>query len=560
MSSSDLTSVSGALGAGAETPPFDTSTTPDDSRHVRGRADVRAPTPSERQQLVPNSAPPAQANAADFAGLSSGHDREGSFIDRTREEPDALGPSESKDVELSVDERACPDNGQIGEIADQTLAAIEVLEEDRFPEPRPEPTWDPAGPLGPDPESVRALSEALDREMVSRRSHRRNEEDADGVEGGPAGGGGAAEVRHTSLLQNSAAHSRCLVRGRQLLERYKRENCGKLADEDVDPGAFTEWLLSLRPFLSTSSWRVYRCSAVAVIQTIPHPGLNEAIAVLLGDGRRAADSARAVDRRTREKEDVKTSATRAKRLDYLHYSKICSELRNLSRAAAVDWLEDWLVAGISTGVLPSEWPRAHLEVRLLGDRRKIWLHVVNCVHTTELVSGTYRTLDISDYRPKTLQAIERMVKRAHQWAMEGKTSQRRSDCTQLFYQVCDTLFPRMQVKYSLFSLRHQFIANMKSVLSAAEVSALIGGIAAESSPEHYVKRRSAWDKFYILDIPVPIEQQVKRVQRRMTRFEEREHLLQLRRDFIAARDLRKDRVINHDRRGPGSGSRSGRPL
>lgn len=62
---------------------------------------------------------------------------------------------------------------------------------------------------------------------------------------------------------------------------------------------------------------------------------------------------------------------------------------------------------------------------------------------------------------------------------------------QLLYEVYSVLFPRQQQRYSLFGLRHLFIANMKAVYKRAEVAALMGHISADEAVEHYGKRRRA---------------------------------------------------------------------
>jgi hypothetical protein len=163
-----------------------------------------------------------------------------------------------------------------------------------------------------------------------------------------------------------------------------------------------------------------------------------------------------VYKKTIEKGGGNTSAHRAKRMDLAHFRKLRSNLPRMSRSNKIGWLDDWLVAGIHPGLLPGEWPLAQLETRRDQEGRRLtWLHVVNGKQANGRGNGTHRTLDISNYTDGTLEAIQRMVTRSQQWALEGKTTQRQSEVAQLFYQVCNKLFPRMLVKYSLHSLHHQ---------------------------------------------------------------------------------------------------------
>lgn len=80
-----------------------------------------------------------------------------------------------------------------------------------------------------------------------------------------------------------------------------------------------------------------------------------------------------------------------------HFEKICPSSERC-RAAAVECLEDWLVAGISTGLLPGEWPLAHIEG---PTDKRVWLHVLNAEAMVG-GKGSYRTLDISHFHYDTM--------------------------------------------------------------------------------------------------------------------------------------------------------------
>jgi hypothetical protein len=50
--------------------------------------------------------------------------------------------------------------------------------------------------------------------------------------------------------------------------------------EDLNPIDFVIWLEGVRPFWNDSTWRGNRQAAEALIRTIPHANLEEALAVL----------------------------------------------------------------------------------------------------------------------------------------------------------------------------------------------------------------------------------------------------------------------------------------
>jgi hypothetical protein len=422
-----------------------------------------------------------------------------------------------------------------------------------------EPEWMPSaaiprdtGPLGPDFARARSLAEARDRAKSARRAkqeQKRGPQNEAKVEGGGTlneGGDGSPKPS----LTHDPSRANYLKRGKQLLERYKRENGLKLRDDDVNPMDFVRWLMALRPTLSASSWRVYRLSAAAIIGTFPHGELETAVGILSGVSR-IETKARKVYKPTLERENSSLSE-RAKRMEYRHFEKICSSLRKMSRSAAVEWLEDWLVAGISTGLLPGEWPLAHIEG---PTDKKVWLHVLNAEATVG-GKGSYRTLDISHFHDDTMGAVRRMVERSEDWARKGTTIKRQSDCAQLLYTICKIQFPTMESTYSLFSLRDQFMFNMNEMMDPAQVAALTGSLDVEPQVEHYTKRRHAWAQTQIGDFPIPIDEQVNLAQKALTELEERKGFRQLRKAFVerrakSAADRKKSNAAT-----TGSGDRS----
>jgi hypothetical protein len=244
--------------------------------------------------------------------------------------------------------------------------------------------------------------------------------------------------------------------------------------------------------------------------------------MLAEDGRRRAIRARRVDGRRLRKEGDEVLPSRATRIAYSDYEKLVSSLPTVPNAPAADLLRDWLIAGISSGLLPGEWPLAELEEKQAAEGElKIWLHIVNPAQRHEPNRLAYRTLDISGFQPETLEAIRRMATNSRKWAVDGSIQQRRSDCAQMLYQACDALFPRRQIKFSLFTFRHQFIANMRSLMGRAEVIAMVGDVDVDDDKEHYTKRRAAWTKSDIKDVAAPIKELVRQVDRYIRMVEDR---------------------------------------
>jgi hypothetical protein len=318
-----------------------------------------------------------------------------------------------------------------------------------------------------------------------------------------------------------------LDRGRAMLARYKHETGIQVSLEDMDPRQFANWLLGLKPFLKKDTWRGYRASAAAIIRSIPSEHMDEALGMLQAnlqvgsdEGYPAFTNKDKVDKKGEDDENDENgeeegagASPRAKRMEYQHYQHLRRSLRVMSRGQTVEWLLDWLDADINTGLRPMEWALTWLERRRFKHGECIWLHVVSAKAADG--RGTYRTLDISEFTADTVGAVERTVERSRDWVITGRSSQRQGEVSRLFRQTCRELFPRMTKHYTLYSLRHQFIANMKTIYSREELAAMVGQISTETQVDHYGKRRASWTRAQIPEVPKPVREQVAQTKKQL---------------------------------------------
>jgi hypothetical protein len=354
---------------------------------------------------------------------------------------------------------------------------------------------------GPDPDRVQALVQAR-VERIDRRRARSG-----------LARSGWSDRDYTRTAGPQAKH---LERGRTLFARYKRETEVVMADEDMDPRQFVRWLFSLKLALKPSSWRAYRSGARARIQALPHEAMQEAVSMLDGDV-----GARAVEVRAPQLGRQQVGHGRpgwAKRIDKTHFDAVLGSLSIFSRSEMVPCLKDWMLAGIHTGLQPSEWVTAVLETRPDPDqpRGRVWLHVVNA----KAVHAMHRTLDISSFPNATLAAVRQTIARATEWSAAKEFDRRRSQCTKLLGEAFAGLFSRQQQRCSLDSLHNQFVHNMQTKYTRAEVAALVGYLSNETVVD-YGKRRLAWPDQEIREIPVPIAAQVTRMRERLELYEQR---------------------------------------
>lgn len=289
-------------------------------------------------------------------------------------------------------------------------------------------------------------------------------------------------------------YERC---GRRLAAKYVRTEASGMAFEDVDPRDFANWLLARKPFWDDSTWRMNRAGAIAVIHTIPSSHITEALAWLYSDLQPGSGS--------RERES-------ANQIEQHQIEKLKTALGDQNSKPA-RWLEIWLDAGISTGLHPTEWPLATLEIRHDASAphgRRVWLHVIMGHVEEEWL--THRTLEISKFSEAAVTNIQHMIYNASEWAVEGKLAERQGQIARLLRVTSKKCGFKLQ--YDLHSLRQQFIENMRSEYGDAGVAALVGHLCINNERKHYTKRRAAWKEIGVV-VPWPSRPLVARMQKRL---------------------------------------------
>jgi len=378
-----------------------------------------------------------------------------------------------------------------------------------------------SGPSGPDDELVRRLRDARKRKVADRAKARGRDPGA----GSRDMGGGVTRSERT--------HEQYLERGRMLVKRYRREaGLDNAPLDSLDPVEFVNWFFSLKPTLKPTAWRPYRQAAKAILSSIPHEAVESAIAMIDADVAQQAESRERKqaeapkDGEARGKLPRRTSSLKEKRVLKEDYDRILSFLRHFSRSRFAPVLIDWMEAGIATGLRPIEWQATDIELREdpnAPGQRWVWLYVLNAKATNGRANGIVRTLDLSTFRDETLRAVQRMSKAGSDWLLAGTYDSMQSQCAQLLYGVSDKVTKGKRI-YSLYSMRHQFVANAKSYHKPEAVSALVGHVVTDTAISSYGKKRSCWEPEDIHDRADPVPDEVATVRQRLIFYEERTRL------------------------------------
>ena len=396
----------------------------------------------------------------------------------------------------------------------------------RMVEPDAMPRPVQAGPTGPNPEAVGAVRRAMDarQESRTRLRERARDEGVDAAAGSvPSRDSASPQARHGTTV-SQATLDQYSRRGQLLFDRYRRELGLDAGPDEVSPVEFVNWALSLKPGLSSSTWRMYRQCLYHFLSGYPSYETGQAVELLDRDVVDRSRPEQPVPPKG-EKPDRRSSALKEKRFPEADYDRVQIYLRTFNRSRLAPILADWLRAGILTALRPVEWKACDLEVQedaRAAYGRRAYLYVLSAKATNERSTGLVRTLDISAFPDAELATVRRMVDHAREWLEGGRYSEVQGQCSGLLYAAAEKMWPTRKFHYSLYSCRHQAIANWKALpLDPAAIAAIVGHGVTSTAAEHYGKRRTSWPPAQIPAPPRPVPEELAVVRDRIRLFERR---------------------------------------
>ena len=304
---------------------------------------------------------------------------------------------------------------------------------------------------------------------------------------------------------NSGTIEQYFRRGELLTAKYRREN--RLNDwQDFCPSDVANWLISQKPNLKSATWRFYRTALSYFLSGLPGQRATAAVALLEADAAAALLGAR--------QEGKRTSSLKQKSIPIEHYKRLTAYLSK-SRSSYASVALTWLRAGLLTALRPAEWRATECAVDAESGRRL--LRVLNAKATNGRGTGLLRTIDISNFPDDAIQIVQKMSALGAEWERAGIFPQMQEQCAGCLYEINQRLWPRRKYHYTLYSTRHQAIANFKSLMSPAFIAAIVGHVVTATAATHYGKKRSAWAPKDIPTPPVPIPEEVAIVRDQLRR-------------------------------------------
>ncbi|MFV8835986.1 hypothetical protein ACNSTU_13555 [Aquisalimonas sp. APHAB1-3] len=280
-------------------------------------------------------------------------------------------------------------------------------------------------------------------------------------------------------------------RGEWLLSRYERESDMEWRD---NPDAFKEWASALAGKTSPSTWRLYRRGLVAILGDVAPIDLLQHLDALTG-GRVATSEREGTAHRLRKLPDDDLREL----LLFLEKQELRLERKNSDPIRSI--IICWLIAGRAFGLRPSEWWGAKIDGDWMMVKNKKYRASDGANESGRRAFGPFRHVFIADMSQEELDAANLMID-AVAGTFEYESIRQR--CSRYLQDAHKKLWPRRKQFYSLYSARHQFIADAKaSGLSPLEIAALSGHLSIETARTHYGHRNSG-RRYRAPDGPVEI--------------------------------------------------------
>ena len=299
---------------------------------------------------------------------------------------------------------------------------------------------------------------------------------------------------------------------------YLGQKGGKDAGDICWP-AFAEWFLS-RKFdtkLKPSSWNLYRSAIIAYLERLPSDDAIYALAVLrTGDEDGYTPSGR------ERAENLKVKKFRPDDFDRTIY--YCHCLRGQNNNSLITYLR----ANIRVGLRPVEFLTS--EIRMIPDSnapygRQVWMFTCNAKYANGRANGPIRCLDLSAMDASAIGAITNCIGDARsQNQMVGYKAWLHS-LNRSLRNVSTSSNSGLSDHYTAYSVRHQAIANWKSMYDPVTVAALAGHAMPSTARTHYGKARDAWPAERMENMIVrPSSADIARIRNRVLMAKERHKL------------------------------------
>jgi hypothetical protein len=270
-----------------------------------------------------------------------------------------------------------------------------------------------------------------------------------------------------------------------------RERYDIAADKEVTAQQVAVLFLDGEAGWAPNTARLYRASLAYVFGKMNDAAGREAremIYRVAEEPERLAEMREEVraERKARERNKPRTSAQKAKKLSADDRARLFNQL-DQSRSKYAHATKLWFMAGILTGLRPSEWPHALLTS---DDGNQAVLIVKNAKNTNGRGHGPERTIELGMCPASDIAIITEHLKNVRKWSNEKSLEHVYNRCRKLLQLTARRLWSRRRKYPTLYTSRHIFAADAKVVHGRVAVAALMGHASIDTAFSHYGKRHN----------------------------------------------------------------------
>lgn len=281
-----------------------------------------------------------------------------------------------------------------------------------------------------------------------------------------------------------------------LLERHNRET-GK--DWDLHPHDLLDWLHDFRDGISAAYWRRTRAALSWYLDELGQSALSESVRSVSTEGCAKAKH---------------TSAHKKKSVTDEELGQLTKYLLSPGASEINVATYYFFVSCLITGMRPVEWSRCALEINTDPQTNtvdEIKIVIQNAKATNGRAHGKTRTLRFSSSRltPQEIQALINHWRFTERQVAAGTFDTFQRDAGKKIQYAARKLWPRKKRRITLYSTRHQSMANGKaSGLPRAVIAAMHGHATDRTCGEHYGRKQFGKAGRVYAEVP---EEEVARV-------------------------------------------------
>lgn len=279
-----------------------------------------------------------------------------------------------------------------------------------------------------------------------------------------------------------------------------------LGTPDVTCVDVAKMAISKKSTWSSSTWRQRKAALIFRFNMMGTMDSNEAKSMLLQETQAGT-----------LKKSNRTSAQRLKNSKSEDFDKVLSEI-STSRSRYAESLYLWLKLGFLVGLRPHEWSNA--EVIWLTEsidnnvsnpqttiERIPYLRVLNGKNSNFRSHGLYRHICLINFDKNSINTIIEFSIRMTSIENSGEYDTFYNSCKKLLFRTNKKLKLQNKKHIQIYSSRHKFASNIKTLYTKQQVAALMGHANDVTADGHYGRKHSGGGS---VDLR-PLKQEVERV-------------------------------------------------